>query len=76
MVNCDLLVKNGNIATSSEFYKADIKNIFKDLKYGLDKPDIIIIDPPRPGLHQEAVKDIIYLSPSKIIYISCNPSTS
>ena len=66
---------NINNINNINFYKADIKDAFKDLKFNLEKPDVIIIDPPRPGLHQEVIKDIIHLSPKKIIYVSCNPST-
>ena len=57
------------------FYDSDIKDFFTDQNTKIDKPNTIIIDPPRPGLHPNVVKDIITLSPSKIIYVSCNPST-
>lgn len=57
------------------FYDSDIKDFFTDQNTKIDQPDTIIIDPPRPGLHPNVVKDIITLSPSKIIYVSCNPST-
>lgn len=39
------------------------------------KPDIIIVDPPRTGLDECAIKNIIKLNPKKIIYVSCNPIT-
>jgi 23S rRNA (uracil1939-C5)-methyltransferase len=39
------------------------------------KPTVVIVDPPRPGLHPNTVKNLVRLSPEKIIYISCNPST-
>jgi 23S rRNA (uracil1939-C5)-methyltransferase len=55
------------------FYTSDMKDYFNNNK--IEKPNSIIIDPPRPGLHPQVVKDIIKLSPSKIIYVSCNPST-
>ncbi|MCB1108020.1 MAG: 23S rRNA (uracil(1939)-C(5))-methyltransferase RlmD [Chlamydiia bacterium] len=38
-------------------------------------PDLVIIDPPRSGLNQTALKHLIRLSPKKILYISCNPAT-
>ena len=41
----------------------------------LENPDIVILDPPRPGLHPKALKDLIELAPKKIVYVSCNPST-
>ena len=66
--------KKNNIKNIS-FYDSDIKDFFTNQNTKIDKPNTIIIDPPRPGLHPNVVKDIIILSPSKIIYISCNPST-
>jgi 23S rRNA (uracil1939-C5)-methyltransferase len=39
------------------------------------KPDIIITDPPRAGMHEKVVKAILYAAPEKIIYVSCNPAT-
>jgi 23S rRNA (uracil1939-C5)-methyltransferase len=41
----------------------------------LPKPDVIIADPPRSGMHPKTVKDILELMPKKIVYISCNPTT-
>ncbi len=41
----------------------------------LPPADVIIADPPRSGMNPKTVKDILYLQPEKIIYISCNPST-
>jgi 23S rRNA (uracil1939-C5)-methyltransferase len=38
-------------------------------------PDVIITDPPRAGMHESVVKAILSAAPSKIVYISCNPST-
>jgi 23S rRNA (uracil1939-C5)-methyltransferase len=39
------------------------------------KPDVLIIDPPRAGMHKAALAKVLSLSPQKIIYISCNPAT-
>jgi len=41
----------------------------------IPKPDFIIADPPRSGMNPKTVNDILNLKPSKIVYISCNPST-
>mgnify|MGYP001181737395 FL=1 len=57
------------------FYASDIKDFFNGTNNIVDKPDTVIIDPPRPGLHGDVIQDIIFLSPAKIIYVSCNPST-
>jgi 23S rRNA (uracil1939-C5)-methyltransferase len=36
---------------------------------------VIIIDPPRSGMHKNTVDDVIQLNPDKIVYVSCNPAT-
>ncbi len=41
----------------------------------LPLPDVLIIDPPRAGLHPNTVKDVLTQSPRRIVYVSCNPST-
>jgi len=64
-----------NDVKNISFYTSDIKGFFIKSNSTIDKPDTVIIDPPRPGLHPDVVTDIITLSPSKIIYVSCNPST-
>ena len=40
-----------------------------------EKPDLIIIDPPRAGMHQDVLAHVLRLSPEKMVYVSCNPST-
>ena len=60
---------------NTSFYASDIKDFFNEKNNITDKPNTVIIDPPRPGLHGDVVQDIISLSPGKIIYVSCNPST-
>ena len=39
------------------------------------KPDVMIIDPPRSGMHQKAIEEILELAPGRIVYVSCNPAT-
>ena len=60
-----------------KFFKGDLQNIFRvnlDTER-IEKPDIIIIDPPRAGMHKKTILDIINKNSKKIIYISCNPGT-
>ena len=64
-----------NNVKNAYFYASDIKDFFIESKKEIEKPDTIILDPPRPGLHPDVIKDIIALSPTKVIYVSCNPST-
>ncbi|MFI5263052.1 MAG: 23S rRNA (uracil(1939)-C(5))-methyltransferase RlmD [Candidatus Kapaibacterium sp.] len=60
-----------------DFISSDLRKalLSPDLlsKYG--KPDILIIDPPRSGMHPDVVREILELAPERISYISCNPGT-
>jgi len=58
------------------FHTGDMKNIFTD-DFILDNgtPDVIITDPPRDGMHQKVITQILKIKPKRIIYISCNPAT-
>ena len=38
-------------------------------------PDVIITDPPRSGMHEDVVKQLLKIAPSRIVYISCNSAT-
>ena len=59
-----------------KFYCGDLKDVLNsDAMDNIEKPTTIIVDPPRPGLHPNTVKNLIKLSPEKIIYVSCNPAT-
>lgn len=65
-----------NDLTNTAFYAGDIKDVLNDeFVEANGKPDIIITDPPRVGMHQDVVKKILELSPKRIVYVSCNPST-
>lgn len=57
---------------TSDLYKSFIPIIQKN---NLPLPDIMIIDPPRSGMHKNTVEDVINLSPARIVYVSCNPAT-
>ena len=58
------------------FYAGDMKDILTDdfiAEHG--RPDVIITDPPRAGMHPDVVKTILNASPKRIVYVSCNPAT-
>ena len=58
------------------FYAGDMKNILTDdfiAEHG--RPDVIITDPPRAGMHADVVKVILNAAPQRIVYVSCNPAT-
>ena len=39
------------------------------------KPEVIILDPPRAGVHPDVIKTILNAAPQRIVYVSCNPAT-
>lgn len=65
-----------NGLTNCTFYCGDMKAIFNDEFLSLHpKADVLITDPPRDGMHQKVVEQILKLSPQKIVYVSCNSAT-
>ena len=65
-----------NNITNTDFFAGDMKDIFSDEFIDENgKPDLIITDPPRAGMHTKVVEQIIKLEPEKIVYVSCNPAT-
>lgn len=58
------------------FYAGDMKDVLTDEfieKHG--RPDVMIVDPPRAGMHQSVVDTILRAQPQRIVYVSCNPAT-
>ena len=65
-----------NGITNTLFYAGDMKDILNDefiAEHG--RPDVIITDPPRAGMHPDVVKTILKAAPQRIVYVSCNPAT-
>ncbi|MGQ9818668.1 MAG: 23S rRNA (uracil(1939)-C(5))-methyltransferase RlmD [Candidatus Kapaibacteriales bacterium] len=67
---------NLNNIDNVEFYKMDLqsRNIIDFLKQ-LEPPDVVVIDPPRSGIHKNLTDAILKIKPKRIIYVSCNPTT-
>lgn len=61
-----------NGLNNCEFIAGDVAEIIKNIKV---KPDTIILDPPRSGVHPKAMEYVIKFDPKEIIYVSCNPKT-
>lgn len=58
------------------FFAGDMKNILKtDFVEQNGSPDVLITDPPRAGMHPDAVETILKAKPARIVYVSCNPTT-
>jgi 23S rRNA (uracil1939-C5)-methyltransferase len=65
-----------NNITNCEFYVGDMKVVFNEsfiAQHG--KPDVIITDPPRDGMHKDVIEQILKIAPEKIVYVSCNSAT-
>jgi 23S rRNA (uracil1939-C5)-methyltransferase len=58
------------------FFTGDIKELLNnDFLQEQGRPDVIITDPPRAGMHKDVVESILAIMPQKIVYVSCNPAT-
>ncbi|MBI9088736.1 MAG: 23S rRNA (uracil(1939)-C(5))-methyltransferase RlmD [Desulfobacterium sp.] len=55
-----------------DFFVGDIKDVLPKIDAACD---VMIIDPPRAGMHKDVVEQVIALAPKKIVYVSCNPAT-
>ena len=67
--------KRNNI-TNCEFFAGDMKDVLNEdfiQKHG--RPDVIILDPPRAGIHPDVAQVILKAAPERMVYVSCNPAS-
>jgi len=65
-----------NGVTNTDFYSGEAEKVLTDEFFEKQgKPDVIITDPPRSGMHGKVVSAMLNSAPGKIVYISCNPAT-
>jgi len=65
-----------NSVENTSFFAGDMKDIFTDTFIRENgKPEVIITDPPRAGMHAKVVDQILKIGPQRIVYVSCNPAT-
>jgi 23S rRNA (uracil1939-C5)-methyltransferase len=65
-----------NEISNCEFFVGDMKIVFNEAfiaQHG--KPDVIITDPPRDGMHKDVIEQILKIAPEKVVYVSCNSAT-
>lgn len=65
-----------NGINNTKFYAGDMKDVLTDSfieEHG--RPDVMIVDPPRAGMHEDVVNVILNAAPKRIVYVSCNPAT-
>ncbi len=67
---------SANDIGNTEFFAGDIKDIFNSELFTLrGRPDVIITDPPRAGMHGDVTLAMLHSGAEKIVYVSCNPAT-
>ena len=65
-----------NGITNCSFFAGDMKDILTDKFIEQNgKPDVMIVDPPRAGMHPDVVATILRAAPARIVYVSCNPAS-
>ncbi|MDE5821835.1 MAG: 23S rRNA (uracil(1939)-C(5))-methyltransferase RlmD [Paramuribaculum sp.] len=65
-----------NGIANTEFYAGDMKDVLtSDFIKEHGRPDVMIVDPPRAGMHTDVVNVILEAEPRRIVYVSCNPAT-
>ncbi|MEQ8623773.1 MAG: 23S rRNA (uracil(1939)-C(5))-methyltransferase RlmD [Vicingaceae bacterium] len=65
-----------NDIANTSFFAGDMKDIFNAQFIASNgTPDVVITDPPRAGMHQDVINELLNLGASRIVYVSCNPAT-
>jgi 23S rRNA (uracil1939-C5)-methyltransferase len=64
-----------NEIDNAHFFAGDVRLAMRELVERAGRPDVLVVDPPRAGLSQKVVRRIIEAAPSRIVYVSCNPTT-
>ncbi|MEA2348482.1 MAG: rRNA (uracil1939-C5)-methyltransferase [Thermoleophilaceae bacterium] len=60
---------------NAKFFAGDVRTALGPLVEKAGKPDVVIVDPPRPGLSPKIVRRVLEAEPQRIVYVSCNPTT-
>jgi 23S rRNA (uracil1939-C5)-methyltransferase len=67
---------DANGITNCEFFAGDMKDVLDDAFVSAHgRPDVIILDPPRAGIHPDVAKVILNAEPDRMVYVSCNPAS-
>ena len=67
---------SANGISNCEFFAGDMKDVLNESFIAAHgKPDVIILDPPRAGIHPDVAKVILKAAPERMVYVSCNPAS-
>jgi 23S rRNA (uracil1939-C5)-methyltransferase len=64
-----------NEIDNARFFAGDVRSAIRPLAERAHRPDVVVLDPPRAGLSKKVVRRVLELRPSRIVYVSCNPTT-
>ncbi|MDR2936364.1 MAG: 23S rRNA (uracil(1939)-C(5))-methyltransferase RlmD [Rikenellaceae bacterium] len=65
-----------NGIANAVFYAGDMKDVLNERFIGDNgRPDVVILDPPRAGIHNDVAQAVLAAAPERIVYVSCNPAT-
>ena len=64
-----------NEIDNARFFAGDVRLAMRELVETAGRPDVVVVDPPRAGLSAKVVRRVVEAGPSRIVYVSCNPTT-
>ena len=64
-----------NSITNARFLAGDVRELLAGMGGAVPRPDLVVLDPPRAGMHPKVLEQLIEMAPRQIVYVSCKPST-
>jgi 23S rRNA (uracil1939-C5)-methyltransferase len=64
-----------NEIDNARFFAGDVRLALREMVESSGRPDVLVVDPPRAGLSAKIVRRVIEAAPTRIVYVSCNPTT-